>query len=93
MKARLDMLGDDLRFVFITSAARVHDDISSPADAVTATLDGGETFRILVHGSAHPKCSRCWHHREDVGRHETHPELCGRCVENVDGPGEQRIYA
>ncbi|MEW5824850.1 MAG: zinc finger domain-containing protein [Pseudomonadota bacterium] len=36
---------------------------------------------------------RCWHHREDVGNHAAHPELCGRCVENVDGAGETRRFA
>ena len=48
---------------------------------------------IGVSASAHGKCVRCWHHREDVGASSTHPELCGRCIENVDGAGEQRKYA
>jgi len=43
--------------------------------------------------SEHEKCVRCWHHRADVGSHSEHPELCGRCIENVDGSGEQRRYA
>jgi isoleucyl-tRNA synthetase len=35
---------------------------------------------------------RCWHHREDVGADGNHPELCGRCVENVTGAGETRRF-
>ncbi|MES9848885.1 MAG: zinc finger domain-containing protein, partial [Candidatus Thiodiazotropha sp.] len=38
-------------------------------------------------------CVRCWHHREDVGSNAEHPQLCGRCVENVDGDGEPRHFA
>ncbi|MEN8217681.1 MAG: isoleucine--tRNA ligase [Pseudomonadota bacterium] len=79
--SQLCALDDELRFIFITSYARVH-----PAVA-------GEGFRFQVKPSEHPKCVRCWHHREDVGSHPEHPELCGRCVENVVGGGEQRRYA
>ena len=50
-------------------------------------------FWIQTTPTEHPKCIRCWHHREDVGTHAEHPELCGRCVGNVDGEGEQRRYA
>jgi isoleucyl-tRNA synthetase len=48
---------------------------------------------VTVTKSAHAKCSRCWHHREDVGANAEHPELCGRCVSNVAGDGEQRSFA
>ncbi|MDH5184740.1 MAG: hypothetical protein OEX12_12735, partial [Gammaproteobacteria bacterium] len=48
---------------------------------------------IVPAASEQEKCVRCWHHREDVGSHSEHPELCGRCVENVDGDGEQRKHA
>jgi isoleucyl-tRNA synthetase len=43
--------------------------------------------------SVHKKCVRCWHHRYDIGEHATHPELCGRCVDNIDGDGEVRQFA
>ena len=49
------------------------------------------SFNIVVKPSAFAKCVRCWHHREDVGSHPGRPELCGRCVGNVDGPGEARL--
>jgi isoleucyl-tRNA synthetase len=48
---------------------------------------------VQVSTSAHEKCIRCWHHREDVGSHPDHPQICGRCAENVAGSGERRRYA
>jgi isoleucyl-tRNA synthetase len=47
----------------------------------------------VINKSEHEKCARCWHHREEVGTIEAHPELCQRCVDNVDGDGEERLYA
>ena len=82
-------LGDELRFVLITSAVHLHDLAAVPADAVEI-LD--QVF-VQVSRSAHGKCTRCWHHREDVGSHAAHPELCGRCIDNVEGAGEVREYA
>jgi isoleucyl-tRNA synthetase len=76
--AALASLGDDLRFVLITSAARV---------------TRGDALSIAVTPSAHPKCDRCWHWRADVGRDPAHPTLCGRCVANLFGAGEPRTYA
>jgi isoleucyl-tRNA synthetase len=81
-----------LRFVLITSYARVHDIAARPDAAVKADVPGLQLW-LRVTPSAHAKCVRCWHHREDVGGNPEHPELCGRCVENVAGEGEQRRYA
>ncbi len=75
----LSRLGDDLRFVFITSRANVH-------------LREGE-LEIKVAPSTHAKCDRCWHYRADVGSDAAHPSLCGRCVSNLHGAGEARRYA
>ncbi|MDX1253176.1 MAG: isoleucine--tRNA ligase [Gammaproteobacteria bacterium] len=92
----LGKLEDELRFVLITSYARIHPVAGRPLDAVQAAIapvaQGGELW-IKVSASQHTKCIRCWHHREDVGSHPDHPEICGRCVENVAGDGEQRRYA
>ncbi|MFB3091322.1 MAG: zinc finger domain-containing protein, partial [Gammaproteobacteria bacterium] len=90
IKELLDSLEDELRFVFITSYARVHLDTDRPENAVATSI---ENIWITVNASKHAKCIRCWHHREDVGKNDKHPELCGRCVENVDGEGESRRYA
>jgi isoleucyl-tRNA synthetase len=79
--AALASLGDDLRFVLITSAARVSR-VDSPSD---------ET--IVAVPSAHAKCERCWHYRADVGAAPAHPTICGRCVENLEGAGEPRSHA
>jgi isoleucyl-tRNA synthetase len=90
IKQVLDQLQDELRFVLITSEARVRPLEERPADAIA-----DETLGIAVQVSASPygKCVRCWHHREDVGQNAEHPELCGRCVENVAGSGELRRFA
>jgi len=90
--ARLSRLEDELRFVLITSYARLHPLGEQTAEAISVDLDGAR-MAIQVMPSAYAKCVRCWHHREDVGGNVDHPELCGRCVENVDGSGEQRRYA
>jgi len=91
LKAQLELLGDELRFVLITSAARLHLAESQPDSEVTTI--GDQKLWVKASASAHQKCDRCWHHREDVGSHSDHPELCGRCVENVEHDGEQREYA
>ncbi len=85
----LRSLGDDLRFVFITSQARVAE--GAPADAVVAA--GMPGVRIRVTASPHSKCERCWHYRADVGGNTEHPALCGRCVSNLFGDGEPRQHA
>ena len=76
--AALAALGNDLRFVFITSAASV---------------ERADTLAIAVNPSAAPKCERCWHWRADVGEDPGHPFLCGRCVANLFGDGEPRAFA
>ncbi len=92
--ATLDLLGrleDELRFVMITSYADVQP-VKSKTDSCTkAELDTGELW-IDASASPRPKCVRCWHHREDVGASSSHAELCGRCVENVEGKGEPRHF-
>jgi isoleucyl-tRNA synthetase len=84
----LRSFADDLRFVFITSQARVRDG-SDPA-AVATALPG---VSLKVAASPHPKCERCWHYRADVGGDPGHPALCGRCVANLFGAGEPRRHA
>jgi isoleucyl-tRNA synthetase len=76
--AALASLGDDLRFVTITSAA---------------TVQPGQELAIKVAPSVHPKCERCWHWRADVGADRAHPGLCSRCVANLFGSGEPRVHA
>jgi isoleucyl-tRNA synthetase len=92
-RARLEGLGDELRFVLITSDARMFDAAERPADAVAATSVARQGAWIAVRPLDHSKCVRCWHRRPDVGADARHPELCGRCVSNVEGPGETRSFA
>jgi isoleucyl-tRNA synthetase len=73
----LRSLGDDLKFITITSRCTLHE---------------GD-FAVQVKASTHKKCERCWHYRDDVGSHDEHPEICGRCVSNLLGSGEKRTIA
>lgn len=90
---RMAALGDELRFVLITSQARLRPEAERPADAVAATSVAPEGAWISVTVQTAPKCARCWHRRADVGTDPKHPEICGRCVTNVEGPGETRRFA
>ena len=84
---RLAPLADELRFILINSDTRVLK--ATPASPASGEIEG---LSIVVKPSTQPKCIRCWQHRADVGAHPEHPEICGRCVENVDGAGETRHY-
>ena len=77
--AILHSLEDDLRFVTITSSANL--ELSNVG------------LEVLVRGSQYKKCGRCWHHTQDVGANAEHPELCGRCISNLFGNGEARLFA
>lgn len=89
LHSALSKLGDELRFVLITSDAKLKP-MTNTDDGESTELDG---LRLIVEKTAYAKCDRCWHHREDVGAHAEYPELCGRCVDNIAGAGERRLYA
>ncbi len=76
--ALLQSLGEDLKFVFITSAA---------------SATAAEALSLAVTPSTAPKCERCWHYRNDVGADPAHPTICGRCTSNLYGAGETRTVA
>lgn len=86
---QLSLLENDLRFILITSKAT----ILAYKDKTTTLVDSLPGLAIEVVASPHAKCIRCWHRREDVGQDANHPEICLRCVTNVDGEGEIRIVA
>jgi isoleucyl-tRNA synthetase len=90
LAARLRHLQEELRFVLITSEANVEDWDQAPEDAMQAE---GIALRIVARPASSEKCERCWHRRPDVGQHAAHPTLCGRCITNIDGPGEVRHFA
>ncbi|KRG68986.1 isoleucine--tRNA ligase [Pseudoxanthomonas dokdonensis] len=77
--AKWQPLAEELRFLLISG------------DVTVSAVDADEVF-VLAKPTSKAKCVRCWHHRADVGAHAEHPELCGRCVSNVDGPGETRTW-
>ncbi len=87
---RLVSLGDELRFVLLTSRADVTLIDSAPSDAEPSEIEG---LYIDVAATDAQKCERCWHHAPEVGQIEAHPSLCQRCVTNVEGEGETRQFA
>jgi isoleucyl-tRNA synthetase len=74
----LASLGDDLKYVFITSVME---------------LVAGAAMAVKVLPSEAVKCERCWHWRDDVGNDPAHPTICARCTSNLFGPGENRQFA
>ncbi len=85
-------IGDELRFVLITSAAEIRPLAEKPADLEVLEIAGSRTA-VSVSASKAEKCIRCWHYREDVGADPEHAEVCGRCLENLFTDGEQRRFA
>jgi isoleucyl-tRNA synthetase len=90
LKEQLEALGDELRFVLITSGARVLCCSEAPESSAQTEVEG---LKLAIAVSEAEKCERCWHRSADIGEFAAHPTLCGRCVQNVDGDGEQRSFA
>lgn len=90
VRPALEALENELRFVLITSGARVLPDSNSPLDAAITDVAG---LSLQVTPTGFAKCERCWHRVADVDTNAEFPGICGRCVENVSGPGEVRFYA
>jgi isoleucyl-tRNA synthetase len=87
--ASLPETADELRFLFITSQLQLAPLASAPADAIAVE---GSPFKVLAKVSGHGKCVRCWHYSASVGTDAGDPELCGRCIGNIHGPGETRRF-
>ncbi|WP_246120984.1 isoleucine--tRNA ligase [Luteimonas granuli] len=77
---RLSGLVDELRFFFISG------------DVALVVDDAAREITVAAAPTGKPKCVRCWQRRADVGAVEAHPQLCTRCVSNVDGSGEERLW-
>jgi isoleucyl-tRNA synthetase len=90
LAAQFAVMHDELRFLLITGEAKIANVSSLPATAVKASQ---EDVWIEVKPSANPKCVRCYQLRADVGSNPNHPQICARCVINVEGPGEERRFA
>lgn len=88
IEALLSQLGEELRFVLICSEVSLQG--GTDAQATETDVVG---LSVLVEKTQGHKCVRCWHYTDDVGSNPDHPELCGRCVTNVEGEGEARQYA
>ncbi|MFO2970778.1 isoleucine--tRNA ligase [Legionella pneumophila serogroup 10] len=85
---KLTRLGEELRFLLITSGAKASPINQSPKGL--SVTDCGVSIQVIA--SVHEKCARCWHRRADVGQNQEHPELCLRCVGNISGYHEERRY-
>jgi isoleucyl-tRNA synthetase len=90
-QSRYAVAAGELRFFFITSDLDLVSLTPRPDGAVKVELDGAEVW-LSASVSDAAKCVRCWHRRDDVGRHAEHPELCGRCISNIEGTGEDRRW-
>ncbi len=89
LKAVLNRLEDELRFVLITSQVIVNTFDETQGEA--SDLEG---LRVQVSAAEGEKCARCWHVLPDVNTHLAHPGLCSRCIINLPtGQGEERKYA
>ncbi|AKA39203.1 isoleucine--tRNA ligase [Yersinia ruckeri] len=91
LAVRLNSLQDELRFVLLTSAAHVADYAAAGDDAQQSELIAG--LKITFKKADGEKCPRCWHYTQDIGLVAEHVDLCGRCVTNVAGVGEERKFA
>jgi isoleucyl-tRNA synthetase len=94
LKAELERYADELRFFFIVSELTLDADTHAPPEAalVDPLKENGRIASVAVRKTDHAKCIRCWHYRADVGANPAHPEICGRCVTNIEGPGENRRW-
>lgn len=91
LAAKLQALGNELRFVLLTSGAQVADYALANDEAQQS--EGLKGLKIALHKAEGEKCQRCWHYTTDVGQNPEHAEVCGRCYTNVAGDGEQREFA
>ena len=83
-------LGEELRFVLITSEAKVFP-MEEKSKAAFETNLLGLALEIKV--ARFKKCARCWQRRSCVGDIEEYADLCERCVSNAFGDGEVRRFA
>ena len=90
LASQLGQLDQELRFALIVSAVQILSLDAAGDDVVDTEVPG---LKLNIKPSQHEKCERCWHHSETVGANDQHPTLCARCVENIDGLGERRMFA
>jgi len=91
LATKLTSLGEELRFVLLTSGAKVADYAQATYDAQQSDVVKG--LKIALQKAEGEKCPRCWHYTSDIGQNAEHADVCGRCVSNVAGSGEQRKFA
>lgn len=92
LQQQLALIEPELRFILITSAASILPLSDKPQDCPSTDFPFG-TVAVQATVAKGKKCKRCWHVSQDIGQHKSHPEICGRCVENIESTGEERRFA
>ncbi|NQY51539.1 MAG: isoleucine--tRNA ligase [Piscirickettsiaceae bacterium] len=87
---QLHKLGDELKFILITSSANVLSVVDRTANVIMTAVPG---LSFVLSASIHNRCTRCWYQNAEVGQNNAYPELCGRCINNIYGNGECRLFA
>jgi len=85
----LQPMHSELQFLFITSSLTLKPLAEAPTEAIDCSVEG---FKVVAAKAVGEKCVRCWHISSTLGQHPDHPQLCPRCVSNVVGSGEKRVY-
>lgn len=87
---QLIQVQSELHFLWITSKVELRKIEDAPKDALDTEI---KNLKFMLNKSNNKKCSRCWHHNQSVGKNSNHPDICGRCVSNIEGDGENRKFA
>jgi isoleucyl-tRNA synthetase len=76
LEKTLKLYEQQLPSIFIVSKCSV-------ADISDDAKDAEDGVFVQAEKSKNEKCQRCWNYRDSVGNSESHPEICGRCVEQL----------
>jgi len=87
---QLRKMGNELHFLLITSGSEIFPMNEADGDVSETAL---KQVKVKIEVLDSEKCDRCWQRCKDVGDNTSYPELCGRCVINIEGIGEERYFA
>jgi len=90
-KRKLETFGNELRFLLLTSKAEVKNLNEKTSRALL--VENADNLYLEIQTLEDPKCARCWHRSDEVGKNEQYPDICFRCIENITTEGEKRCFA
>lgn len=90
LATQLRKLDNELYFLMLTSSVKVFDYVDACKYAYQSKSING--LKITLEKAKGEKCKRCWHYEEDIGQNAEYPDICGRCIMNLTGPGEERKF-